>query len=1244
MDLQKRDEPNKYCIYNLYAILIVLIVVGEFINQSLSGSNTARGLFLFIYSFHMPLLMFINGLVCKEYVKNHQRIIPYIIYYISLYVAQKIIICIARWLFIGEFSFNLFKDSDAPWYFLIIAVYLLMASYIQKTNKKKILMMSFFISIACGYIQSIGDILILSRLLVFSPYFVLGQICDCEKLFKIKNRKWTKIFGGICLIIFLYLTQHYTDQLYILRPLLTGRNPYIELGKYAHIGWLLRTMTYLISIGMSFSVLSLMIGVNSKNVFTNIGKRFLQIYFWYRPILYVLTGINSYGWLKLHFGKSYSKIIWVICALILIMVLSTKVITKHLFLHPYWWDKVTIYQNIKLKFKKLFFSTYWNWKEYFVIYALAFLLSFLVSYSSYWINGKTFILSGDGTTQHYLMFTYIGQYIRRCIADIRTQGFNFPMFDLSMGMGDDIIGFANSLGATEPLMLLSAFVPVKYSEYLYCFLSILRLFLAGLSFSYLCFYFKKNWIHTLIGSIVYCFCGYALIASLGHIFYLNPMILLPLLIVGTDKIVKKEKPYLFIFTVFYSALCGYYHLYMMTIMILIYAVVRFFDIYTIRRCIEFVKAIGRGIFGYSCGIGLAAFIFIPSVLVFLSGNRIGFSNYIPGVLSWAHFRNHILRLIAPASSNAWTYPGFAAIVWPALVLLLFSYHKNKKVLQRLVIIAWIFWLSNLGGLIMNGFQYSSGRWMFGFSFIMAFVVVDMLPCLLDMSTSDKWICVSSLLIYGVMALSTASARKVTYVLIGLGFLALTMLMLEIESSKKDIVFSRLRVFLCLLLVIFNVGINSIYRLSSDQGNYIGKFSDIGKETQILESSAEKEVAQYLGTVLDGRADGSSFVRNRAMVWQIPGMLTYNSVANDNMIEFWKQVEISTTEQAFKFISSDQRPIINTLLSEKYHIETRNEIVNVPYGYVPTFTTERGRTIFENQYALPWGYTYDHQISYQDLEMLNGLQKEEMMLRAIALEQKLDSKVPTEMLAFDENCIPYEIACEGCEWTSDNFIVSKANATITLKFLMPQNTQGYIRLSGLDINDSGLTTFQINVTCDEVSKNTLVASDLWNFYYGRENYLFNLGYNDKERTTCIITFPSKGTFKLKDIELYALSMDNYPKYVEALREEPLENIELTANHISGTVNLSKDKILCMSVPYSKGWSATVDGKKTEIFCGNYMFMALPLSKGHHDIVFSYCSPGLKLGFIITLFCVGLVSILLIEDKLKRKKDKKYDIGK
>lgn len=873
-------------------------------------------------------------------------------------------------------------------------------------------------------------------------------------------------------------------------------------------------------------------------------------------------------------------------------------------------------------------------------YTVSFLVAFSVAYRPAIVGKFSFVSKSDARNEHFPVLIYVGIYIRELLQNVTNGNVSIPLFNINSNMGEDIIGFINSLGGTDPLLIFSAFVPVKYSEYLYGFLTIFRLYLAGLSFSYFCFYFKKEKRFTLIGSIVYCFCGYAIKYTLSHPYYINPMILLPLLIVGTDKIIKKDSNFTLIISTLYMALCGYYHLYMITIMIGVYALVRFFEIYKTNRFHEFVNVAAYGFISFCIGIGLAAIIFIPAVMNYLNGNRVEFSNY-QGPYKWSYYRSNLLRLIAPPGSE--TALAFAAIVLFALALLIFA--KGKRTLKVVLAIALFCWLTSIGGLILNGFQYASNRWTFALALVIAFVVVDQLPELLQPSQKKQWIYLIVLTLYIAACFSTSNTRNTTYILVGCLFLVLTALILTmpIVSINPSInLFPKKyeRMILCLFLVIMNVGINGFYKLAPDQDNFLDDYGRFGTEIDYIENVSEREVASYLAENPFGRVDSSQGSRNTGVIWNVPSMLIYSAAANKDVINFWKEIEASGNTQAFHFYTTDQQMIVNTLLSVKYQVERESRTAYVPFGYKLIEHTDNNRDIYENEYALPWGYTYDKVISYTDITDLNGLQKQEAMLQAIALDI-VEKNSQFDAIQFDEYSLPYEVEVENCTWENGDLIVMAENAKIILSINIPPNVEGYIRLDKFDINDSGLMSLDAVIRCGEKTNKARARSNLFTWYYGRDDYLFSLGYDNEERTELTITFPSKGKFRLENIELYALPLEYYPGQVESLRKEPLKNIEWDTNRLTGAVDLSKDKVLCVSVPYSKGWSAKVDGEKVKILRGNYMFIAIPLTAGYHDVELTYCSPGLRVGAVVTIISLGIAIYMFIFDRKRINERENYE---
>lgn len=89
-------------------------------------------------------------------------------------------------------------------------------------------------------------------------------------------------------------------------------------------------------------------------------------------------------------------------------------------------------------------------------------------------------------------------------------------------------------------------------------------------------------------------------------------------------------------------------------------------------------------------------------------------------------------------------------------------------------------------------------------------------------------------------------------------------------------------------------------------------------------------------------------------------------------------------------------------------------------------------------------------------------------------------------------------------------------------------------------------------------------------------------------------------------------------------------------MTGTVDFSKDKILCLSIPYSAGWSAKVDGKPAKLLEANVLFMALPLKQGHHQIELRYMTPGLLPGCALSTLSVAIILFIKLRSWKKHKK--------
>lgn len=100
---------------------------------------------------------------------------------------------------------------------------------------------------------------------------------------------------------------------------------------------------------------------------------------------------------------------------------------------------------------------------------------------------------------------------------------------------------------------------------------------------------------------------------------------------------------------------------------------------------------------------------------------------------------------------------------------------------------------------------------------------------------------------------------------------------------------------------------------------------------------------------------------------------------------------------------------------------------------------------------------------------------------------------------------------------------------------------------------------------------------------------------------------------------------YQTEVQQLQSHALRQLKLTDNQVSGRITTRRPGILTSSIPYSSGWTATVDGRPAKILRTNQAFVGLRLPAGQHRVRLSYHVPGLQTGLKISAF--GLLWLLV-----------------
>lgn len=898
--------------------------------------------------------------------------------------------------------------------------------------------------------------------------------------------------------------------------------------------------------------------------------------------------------------------------------------------------------------------------DFYILYTIVFAVISLVIYGCFYFNGKSLVWSHDGVPQHINALAYYGKYLRNVLKTlVFDHKISLPMWDMHIGYGSDILTTLHYYVIGDPLTLFSVFVPEKNTEILYEILIFLRIYLAGITFSIYCFYRENPKQATFIGCLVYIFAGWTIYASMKHPYFSNPMIYLPLVLMGIDKVYKKEKPYLFIWATAVAAMSNFYFFYMISIFMVLYAAFRYFGIFRKRSVKDvfqwFLKFAGF----YLVALMIAALIFLPVVMTLFGTERFQAQNYVPLLYDRIYYEKYLGCLIGE-NMIQWGVAGYSAVAM-AGVFVIFSKKKKYTGLKLGFVLLNLFLLIPFAGHVLNGFSYVSNRWIWAYGMLIAYILVQAYPELFTLQMQEKRRIFIMLLVYCVLALVSKSARTERN---SMAVMLLVLAVFTVLSYGNIFIQGK---YLCGMLVavlVTSIILNVSYQYSYEK-NYLSEFEEKNRALEELQDGPDRTILSLDGSS-SSRYDQyktGSYV-NTAMYMGTNSTSYYFSVANGNISRFFDEMYLNTPWD-YHYSSLDGRTILDRLASVKYFAVKRNGYGYIPYGYDEEAASTKKYRIYEDEDSLPLGYTYDSWISREKYEKLSVTEKQQALLQGAVVE---NSSLPETQLSFDDKKADFTLeAGKGCKIKDGKIIVTKKNAKISIGYRGEPKSEVYLIAKNLDfsayspreqVSDkkwNSLTEYEKNqilyeddnwrywkeskesaveVSLGSVDKTIRIFTDKYNGYSGRHNFLLNMGYKNYSAGTMTLTFSMPGEYTFDDLYLVCQPMESVEKQTEKLGKESLENVSMETNKIIGDIEVSSDKFLAFSIPYSAGFRAYVDGKKVDLIKANSMYMGIELKKGKHEIVLTYCTPYIVPGLILT--ATGLLLFLLIAVSYRKSK--------
>lgn len=966
--------------------------------------------------------------------------------------------------------------------------------------------------------------------------------------------------------------------------------------------------------------------------------------------------------------------------------------------------------------------------NYWLVYTIVFLFMCALVYHYFLFNGKFFIWDRDGENQHLASLTYFGIWMRDVIRNLFTNhSFNIATYSFGLGYGGDVVQILHYYTIGDPLNLLSVFVPSNLTIVLYHVLIILRLYLAGVAFSKMCFYFNRNRepLYVVAGAVSCIFCGFLLFAGTRHPYFIDPLIYFPMIVVGVEKIRKKETPLIFALGVFIAAASNFYFFYMTVIFTVLFVILR---LVFVRKEMNFKDGalfiLKLGVFSVM-GVAMAGVVFLPVLLQFFNDPRASSDVSYHMLYDLRYYEKFPQAFISyDSTSTGWTFIGCGGIALPALFTL-FVKRKKRTFLKAAFIILTVFFLIPFFGHIFNGMSYVANRWEWVYAILVAYIITDTAEEVVSLSRKELVSCFVLIIAYVVFCFVmnvTVTESSQSQIILALALIFILLIMLT--GDRK---FKRAKALLILTAVVVGVGINAYFEYSPNETDFLTEYKNLHIFRTHFYHSEASLLKEKFKTKDFYRYTGPSLRYNMSLLSGNSSTQYYFSLSNSNIFQFFDEMSLYTS-MGQMYVSLDERTALNELANVKYYVSKINEVdetgikdrvtKRIPYDYNTSdpkvwYSSNKSGfkkvdknfdedsvlesyTVYSNNNPLPFGYTYDSYINREDYTGLNSMQKQETMLQSVVLDRDTDivKENPSPNLTSKEikyRVIPQD---EKVAQLGNSFVSAAQDTKIDFEFEGMENCETYFMITGLtfkgtnpidiysddpsvDVNNyydkdkwNSYTEYKrnkirkyskyyvepnktvIHVETGEgeekIAKNIDYRTPYDNYYENRHDFSVNLNYSTTAKNKITITLPHRGVYSFKDVKIICQPMSNYTSQVNALKKDHLQKVDFhkygdsaATNEITGEISLKENKILLLSIPYSDGWTAYVDGKKVDILRANTMFSALELKAGKHKIRLHYTTPGLKIGIALSGLGFAVFIAILVVSIVSRKKRKKQE---
>lgn len=815
------------------------------------------------------------------------------------------------------------------------------------------------------------------------------------------------------------------------------------------------------------------------------------------------------------------------------------------------------------------------------------------------------------------------------------------LFSFSKALGGDMMGtWAYYL--MSPLNLIMLLFPLSKLPSVLAIITILKYGLAGLSFGYFLMKVTKRSSWAIIGfATSYSMMGW-MVANQFNMLWTDVLFVLPMILFGLFKILKNQSSALYIVSLTAMLIMNYYMSYMiaifLTLFIFIYWAAKALPVENQTSTKAVLKWLKTSILS---GI-LAAWILIPTFFSLLGSK----TQYSKGQykIKFEYNPLDMLGKFFNGSVNFNELPAGTANVFVAsVILILFVYYffiptikRNVKIanlsLTAFMILSMCFQPLDL---FWHGMQlpvWYTFRFSYLFSFWMIFTAFQAFLHILDEGINWKGYLVTA----GIMALGVLYVelrwKHLEYMrhfdfLWGCVYLVVSLgIVVFLGIYRKNIVLAMTLAILMSGEMALNM-VTSLNHLDYLKASNYTSFERIMRKH--VDKIKQKDKGFYrLGTTF-------SRTKNDAFTGNYNGGSIFSSTLESDTSQFFKNIGQPNGDSFVLY--SNGTMFTDSLLNMKYYMSHQIPETNPnkkPKKQLLTTLTRKPDYnnynllaqdsligTYRNPYAVPIGF----------LSPMSGMKHNEIDKSPITYQNNIAHRLDPNIHKLFEPAKYTDIRYNNIQPISklNNAVLKKKNllemSYIIFTVPIEKNTSYYMTL-GTEINKGN-----ISISVDGQAQTQFTPSE--------KTIIANIATGTTINTTANAQiFVNKNNALLQDVKLYKVHNSKIAKFSKDLNSKPYKVTKWNNHQLTGTVNVkSNNQSLTTTIPFEHGWTAKVDGKTVQPKRWAKMFTYIPISKGHHKVVFTYWPEGIKAGLIITAFGLAFIGTEFVLKRRKRNQN-------